>query len=305
MRYCVTCDRGGPFIASTGTNPPFLIRTADPRTDLFVSREIHHSGLFDAHVLNVMRKAINRAGGCLDGNKRRLILDIGANMGFFGLYAASRGCDVFLAEMQPNLVHFIKTSALLNDWNVVPVGESESESETVIQIPESNRPTNSHHILLNEPTIYIYNGALGDKTGTVSFHINSKNLGGTSIMESASAKGKIVYAKMERLDTLMESISALSAETIFVKMDVEGAELKVVQGAANTFAALKGTRIVIETTATTQDDVLREMLNLGFSAHDIVTGALLSSGGQAKSLRILEKEDILFKRAKGKGKKKD
>lgn len=51
----------------------------------------------------------------LDGDSRRLVVDVGANFGWYSLLAASMGCRVVAWEPVPHFAAFFKFSLLLNN----------------------------------------------------------------------------------------------------------------------------------------------------------------------------------------------
>lgn len=261
-------------MARSATRPSFLIRTADPRTDLFVSRDLHRYGSFDSEVLDAMKKTIHNAGGCATSDlPRRLVFDLGANMGFFGLYAASQGCDVIMVEMQSDLVRYVRTSALLNNWEVVLLtgsGSSKSPRDSDTRAPAT-------HVKSFVPTIYLYQGALGNTDGKlVSFSPAVENLGGTSITSGGSQNTMMIT-----LDSLIVSsgVQNATARAIFIKVDVEGSEKEVISGGAVSISGMQHAAIVIETRESTARHVLEEMRNFGYGVHDLV-----ENGGRANQL---------------------
>ena len=140
--------RGGP---EDGSNPgggitraQFVIRTASPWEDVFVSRQIHKTGVWDAHVFEAMLDALGwdaatgtaaacrTAAGGADGgggggggsarNPAGLVVDVGANLGFFSLAARALGCNVLAVEADPALVqHYLEVSAALNSMTTARI----------------------------------------------------------------------------------------------------------------------------------------------------------------------------------------
>jgi hypothetical protein len=67
---------------------------------------------------------------CTDG-RRRLMVDIGANTGFYGELAIFHGCDAVFADMQPACVRWIQATLLVNALSahgaIIPYGISDKE----------------------------------------------------------------------------------------------------------------------------------------------------------------------------------
>ncbi|CAF0963586.1 unnamed protein product [Rotaria sp. Silwood1] len=71
-----------------------------------------------------------------------IVVDVGAYVGDFGLYAAACGCQVYLFEVQPNMVDLIQTSILVNNFS--------SSRVHVINKAVSNLPSNSQLTFLQD-----------------------------------------------------------------------------------------------------------------------------------------------------------
>jgi FkbM family methyltransferase len=78
------------------------------------------------------------------------------------------------------------------------------------------------------PSVELYNCAVGEFTGEVSFFINSRNSGYSSLRKSLNANEKEISEIKVRIDRLDKIVSANDIDVI--KIDVEGAELGVLRG---------------------------------------------------------------------------
>jgi FkbM family methyltransferase len=142
----------------------------------------------------------------------RAFVDIGANCGYVSLLAAAmlaeRGA-VYAFEPFPATFRRLKRNLELNPGlrNVTP-----------------------------------YQVALGNTSGTCTLHARPGNLGSTSMAAlSESADG--VDVRCDRLDDLARN---LDLQTAFVKIDVEGAELMVLEGMTALLAKHACTSILVE-----------------------------------------------------------
>jgi FkbM family methyltransferase len=66
------------------------------------------------HVVLPLAAALE--GQCMRSGHPELVIDIGANVGFYSLAAASAGCRVVAVEPQPALARFFRASVIANGW---------------------------------------------------------------------------------------------------------------------------------------------------------------------------------------------
>lgn len=136
-----------------------------------------------------------------------ILYDIGANIGLYSLYAASRGVDVYAFEP-----HLANTASLLR--NVVLNGL--------------------------ERKIKVLNVALGAESGYSLFNLSAMASGssGSQLYEAVDEHGRAFtpviqqWQRVERLDSLMPVILRPDA----IKIDVDGREPDILEGAALTLA---------------------------------------------------------------------
>ena len=135
--------------------------------------------------------------------KRRLFLDVGANSGFFGLIALSLGCRAAMVEMEPTLVKRMRRSVNLNHFQ---------DSATVIHRAISNTANNV-------------------------VQLKRMQWGGLTYMREKEYEHIIRNKENQALTTTISAIiqersqKYNDGELAAIKIDVEGAELKALQGA--------------------------------------------------------------------------
>ena len=125
-------------------------------------------------------------------HKDRLVLDIGANHGIYGIWAATKGCDVYMFEPQPTCHRHIQKNICLNTYP--------------LQSP----------ILIDQPIL---------ESTSMSIHVHDdSNCAGTfgayGSLEKATLNGKKVFG-VDALKIIGEK------EIQILKIDVEGGELGV------------------------------------------------------------------------------
>ena len=83
--------------------PVFKICVYNSNEDIFVSRSIIENGAFELKISMLLKYLLSAYFG--EGEDKTILLDIGANLGIHGLYAAKLGYQVWAVEPQiPNLI---------------------------------------------------------------------------------------------------------------------------------------------------------------------------------------------------------
>jgi len=97
------------FVMGTSTNPPFAAVIANPHTEA-ASWDLWKNGDMEIPTRKMFEFMLNNR--CKNGN--HLVVDAGANLGYFSTYSAIMGCRVISFEPQPRLLPIINTSRLVN-----------------------------------------------------------------------------------------------------------------------------------------------------------------------------------------------
>lgn len=107
------------YITRSNTDRSFLVSVHDKTID-YMRFGIFESGEYYENVIsNVIADIISRT----KNDKHAVMLDVGANIGWFSLLAASYGAEVFAFE--PNVINMVRfcESQLLNGWSLAQNSE--------------------------------------------------------------------------------------------------------------------------------------------------------------------------------------
>lgn len=129
-----------------------------------------------------------------------IVLDLGANLGTFSVYAVSKGCTPYAFEPTPDLHPFIK-----------------------------------QHSGLNGDKINIIPYAVSNKCGQATFYLDSFTSGGNSLLNHGDGDDEQVSTLTVRQISVDEFVKQNKLERVdFIKADIEGAERLMLEGAVNT-----------------------------------------------------------------------
>jgi FkbM family methyltransferase len=136
--------------------------------------------------------------------------------------------------------------------------------EPIPRIAAALRKTFENKIL--DGRAVVHECVVGEHEGTVAFHIDPENFGGSSIVET----GKSVPSLQVRMTTIDRLVEELGIERLdLVKMDIEGAELQALRGAVQTMQRQKPDLLVC--TYHRDDDIPTIPLFLEENSYKIVS----------------------------------
>ena len=158
----------------------------DVRDDIYVSNDISRTGSYEPGLVSYMLKTLSK-------HPNARLLDIGGNIGYFTLAAASMGHKVDVFEPVPTNVAMIQQSLHRN----------------------------------NIATVSVYATSLGDGTkNNVRIGLSSNNQGG--VQHSQNSLSSIVVTQFA-----LDSILKTTEDPVFLKMDIEGGECDATLGMKN------------------------------------------------------------------------
>jgi FkbM family methyltransferase len=212
--YETSPQRIADMIAGLGTQPDFDLTWA---TRLLNGRKVHipvHAGnprswefalAYRWHDLDIRELEYALYRRFAAKNIEPIFLDIGANMGLRALLPLSMGLQCFLFEPNPELQDFTKSLFALNGFR----------------------------------NFEIHNLGLSDRCGSADFHISANSYMSSLDREWIGAEEPVrkIDVRVTTLDQWMDERAELRQMPAVVKIDVEGAELRVLEGARHYIAA--------------------------------------------------------------------
>lgn len=170
--------------------------TSSKYANQFVQRNLKISGGHEPGVVDYLASRIKPGG---------LFVDIGAHSGYFSCFVASLGATSLAVELQPSLVNVIRVNAILNNlWSVHVVNAAIGETQGLTQVYR-----------------------LDAGPGMQILDENTKR----RVPDRLSVNHDLVPCM-----TLDDLLPAKGFQPLAVKIDVEGAEVRVLKGASKLIA---------------------------------------------------------------------
>ncbi len=168
-------------------------------------------------------------------NKYDVFLDVGANIGTYCIIPALAGLRVYGWEPAHSNFEALKTNIELNNL---------------------------------QDRINIYPYALGAKKGSASFTVDTINTGASHLTEYEDKCEHIENPEFEdieivRFDDVKKEYKIGTDEKVIMKIDVEGMEIDVINGAEDFIKNQKNLLIIIETIHTGNDNIKNKLDSLG------------------------------------------
>ncbi|CAL8462169.1 g1700 [Coccomyxa elongata] len=225
------------YVKRTRTVPSFLMPYTNPKQDVDVSGQMHINGNIELGLTQVWytrlkgrcsedegispgaspgqpAKGVER--GRSGDTGKRLVVDIGANFGYYSLYAAAHGCRVIAWEPVPKFRSFLEYGVQLNGFQGV---------------------------------VHVRAAAVADKNGeTYTLQVPQRgiwgtaSIGGGNIDRSIDNEGAydFIEVKGERVDSVVQE------DVLMMKLDVEGFEPTAFQSSKGILDSYKVENVIME-----------------------------------------------------------
>eukprot|EP00741_Cyanophora_paradoxa_P020539 tig00000227_g19826.t1 len=197
-------------VLRTSLDPSFLM-AIDPNDPFFQAQGLLKTKLHAPSATALVRSVARKACAIADPKNKPLIIDIGANIGYFSALGASLGCQVYSFEPQFDVQPYFELMRALNGW------ESRIEHQ---RLAVSN--------------------ASGKKFALP--RLNDKGLAYLMDISQLDWRTSIEVTST----TLDEAFANDTREIVLLKVDVEGHELEALQGAERLIASRRVANLLIE-----------------------------------------------------------
>lgn len=212
-----------------------------------IKKILQHFGVSVGRYPSPMMRGLRRI---LESNGITIVLDVGANSGFYARELRDLGYSNTIISFEPLLepFHQLKAYAANSKWK--------------------------HQVV---------NCALGELDGTSSIHV-SLNSVSSSILEATSelvamAPETKSYSKQEivmhQLDSIIATYCDLGMDSIFLKIDAQGYEKKILAGATRSIPYIKAIQLEVSLIELYKgewllDELLLYMKQMGFSLYMVM-----------------------------------
>jgi FkbM family methyltransferase len=169
------CD----WLAATTTQVPFKMCTFDRKVDTQISTWLHKDGVWNGWKKGVVEEMLptlshgTPGGGTAPIVGRTLVIDVGANIGFFTLLAATRGYDVIALEPSRDAVIRLLYSLSANGIRAAHKG-----ADAAGRVGP-----------LRKPIVHVFNNAASDSYASATLDFIKDNPGASYVTMGAGGGG--------------------------------------------------------------------------------------------------------------------
>ena len=235
-----------------------------------IIKKLSRSLGIDLKRYNVQTSEAARMQQLLDYHKIDLVLDVGANVGQYAKSLRDLGYSGRIVSFEPLSSAYSQLKAVSKKdplWEIAPqTAIGNQEGEIIINIAGNSQSSSALPML--------------------DAHVQSAP-------ESAYSGSETV--KLSRLDTLAKDYIKSETKSIFLKIDVQGLEKQVLEGATAILPLVKGIKLELSLVPLYEGQVLfKEMIDiiekLGYELYGIEPGFTAEKTG-----RMLQMDGIFFK----------
>lgn len=232
---------------TTKTDPSFPICVYHTQQDIYISAALISCGVWEPYMTKVYQVALRK-------HPQAVVIDIGANIGYYTLMAVKMGHTVIAVEPSLQNVNRLKKGAQMNVL------------------------TDKIHLLKN---------ALAKTHRNLTLSVNSNNQGGIHVLED----GEWPDGETTQTIVMNDLLYLLTAHTAIIKIDIEGYECRAMETSSKFFQFTQVPYIFMEWQQMYRHrhqgvtpcpvPIMRHMTDLltqlGYVAHEVWTGIQLNA----------------------------
>jgi len=206
----------------------------------------------------------------LDHHGVRQVFDVGANVGQYGMFMRKNGYRGRLVSFDPlsaALPLLRRRAAADHDWQVVPIGLGDFDGQATINVAGNSESSSLLGMLPLHTDVLPVAGYVGTETVTI-----------------------------RKLDSIIGEHAA-PGQPLFVKMDAQGFEKKILDGAAGSLAAIAGFQIELSPSPlyageATLAEMVQYLADRGFVLMGVEPGWSHGTTGQ-----LMQMDGVFFRQA--------
>ncbi|KAG2426906.1 hypothetical protein HXX76_012693 [Chlamydomonas incerta] len=252
--------------------PHFVFGYTDPKDDLDVSEQMERAGCVELGVVRVFKHVLaercgryrpnttaaaaaaagansSTAGAGARGSHQpppglpALVVDVGANFGFFTAYAAAMGCRVVAVEPVPRFLAFLHWTLAANGIRAVAAGDGGA----VAAAGGGGGGGGGGERGYPWPVSVVDRVVTGESGGVVTMTVPRKGVWGTATIATQIERPEEEQEKIRVNTTRLDDIvSAMEEEVALLKVDVEGFEPVVFKSGEALLASGRVANVLLE-----------------------------------------------------------
>jgi len=223
------------FVTPTISTPPFFIAVPDIQVE-GVSRDIFDDGMFEPETHYLFEYILlSEENGCRkttpDGEPP-VVLDVGANLGWFTAYSSAAGCRVIGVEPQPRMLTLINVTIETNSY------------QSSLR-PYTNEEANKKYPTMKDRVV-IKNNIVNTDSSRLKIVYENGACWACSVVVAASETDQNTASQFIipsiRLDELIKG------DVLLLKIDIEGYEVRGIESAWSAIQKYNVKNILVEWT---------------------------------------------------------
>jgi FkbM family methyltransferase len=244
----------------TKTNPPFYILLHNEGFDKMRWRIMNSGSYYETAMTQAFQEVLKTS----PGDTR--VIDVGGNVGWFSLLSAATKRSVTIDTFEPNIKNRMRycESQAMNRWFHTEFDGHSSKS----------------------PRLNLYNYGVGNSAGTLVFQENKGNPGAGKFTEQKASVGESL--EIITLDSFAKERGWLQSrpDIAILKVDVEGLEYRVMEGAKELLKAGIVRNLLVEVSARSDEKMTTNVPFIEFLAKEAKYDLYMIGGKKGPNKKV-------------------